>query len=100
MAFRVGQKVVCVDDAPPRNPLDNAGRRLVLNAIYTIRGIDPENGTGLYLVEVPCGLVVQPYSTPIGWSPNRFRPIVERKTDTGFAILTEILNGQRVPEKV
>lgn len=77
MTFRVGQKVVCVD----------AGRcyrkrktDLVKGAIYEIEAIDEFGGER--------GLVV---SGARSWWPSgaynarRFRPLVERKTDIGFA---------------
>jgi hypothetical protein len=103
MAFRVGQKVVCVN-AEPDTP---AGYEWLYNGdmdgltkgdVYTIRRITktrrPGYGAfdGIRLCEI-----VRKGNDP-AYFAARFRPAVERKTDTGFAILTEILNGQRVPE--
>lgn len=93
MNFRVGQKVVCVDDEPPRFPKDTPDH-LVLNAIYTVIGIDPENGTGVYLKETR-HLVPRGSRSPRGWAPRRFRPVVERKTD--ISIFTKMLTDTRVP---
>ena len=89
MAFRVGQKVVCVDDRPRayrENPL-------VLGGIYTIAGlpIEPSGEIGVFLVEVES-------SAPFGFYPDRFRPIVEKKTDINFAheILRKVSRKDRV----
>ena len=88
MTFRVGQKVVCVDDDWSRHPeWGRLQQRPVLNGIYTVRSVSPHwhegGGTGLLLVEVR--------NPEIDWSDGdtcecrfpsrRFRPIVERKTD-------------------
>lgn len=93
MLFRVGQKVVCVDaDGAPE---------LTEGRVYTIREILPPAllpwrgeqrlAVGILLDEV------QPPHPFTELAPMRFRPAVERKTD--ISIFTEILNGQRVPEK-
>jgi len=94
MAFRVGMKVVCVKEGDGTN-MAKVGH------VYTIHGFvrgwhsSTRTTQGLLFVEIPAP--APPY---LGYAASRFRPIVERKTDTGFAILTEILNGQRMPEKV
>ena len=77
--FRVGEKVVCVDA--------DENWFLTQDAIYTIVGILPGNFRqcdGLHLAEIahPSGLA---------FYASRFRPIVERKTDTGMAILQKLL---------
>ena len=92
--FHVGQKVVCVDG----RPTDKEGAcELVRGAIYTIRWCGmwslppwfPKPKLGVRLVGVDRG--------PDPWRPDldaafdmpfnaaRFRPVVERKTDIGFA---------------
>ncbi len=86
MAFRVGQKVVCVDASPgfyAKSPCS-----LREGEVYTIERIDDDpahlNGAGLY---VDGDRVCQ-------WSCKRFRPVVERKTD--ISIFTKMLTGKRV----
>lgn len=88
--FRVGQKVVCVDAGP--STVDGVVM-LSKGAVYTITGFDTSGKGGLLLSEVPhhrfyCN------GTPAGWWHWRFRPVTERKTDTGMAILREILERE------
>lgn len=93
MTFRTGQKVVCVDASPPRH---GGKRRLVLHAIYTVRGIDPECADdGIYLFEMPDGPIPPGYKLPRGWLPCRFRHAVECKTD--ISIFTAMLKTERSP---
>lgn len=90
--FRVGQKVVCMDDAPrsPRRYKENFPKKGV---VYTVRGFDPlAAGVSIFLEEV-CNEPKQ-YNNGYGecsFRADRFRPAVERKTDTGMAILKSIL---------
>lgn len=78
MAFRVGQKVVCVDDKHPANPdpMPIAGK------VYTIRGFSRADfgEDGLLLEEVATG-ALHSNGNERGYMIRRFRPIVERKTD-------------------
>lgn len=80
MNFRVGQRVVCVDASPRRFP----SSPLVIGEIYTITGIFP-NFPSVTVAEAR-GLNCRGDF----WA-DRFRPLVERKTDTGMAILKSIL---------
>jgi hypothetical protein len=82
MTFRVGQKVVCVDDSPP-----TIGRALLVKkgAIYTVADSFEWLGQeGLLFDEIDP-------KDGVGWHAWRFRPVVERKTDISFA--HEILNS-------
>jgi hypothetical protein len=72
--FRVGQKVVCVDDT-------NTGL-VVRDAIYTVRNV---RGRFLDLV----GIFAMSGGMD-GMLASRFRPAVERKTD--ITIFTAMLN--------
>lgn len=110
MSFYVGQKVICVDDQFSQLWVDDelTGNRPVKGVIYTIRGIVTWNfrdGTGpaIYLEEV----VNSP--NPRGWFGNlghlehpftieRFRPVIERKTD--ISIFTEMLTPKKISEPV
>jgi hypothetical protein len=87
MAFHVGQKVVCVDDTDqPAAPYVVRGR------IYTISDMhEPRDGLGLYLEEVPC---VETDDYWGSFKAERFRPIIERKTD--ISIFTAMLKPQGV----
>lgn len=94
--FRVGQKVVCVDASPGRHTFI---RYLKRGAIYTIRGIDTESGQyGVWLQEVILP-VIAPWKLEMSFMPTRFRPIVEKSTDTGMAVLREILDRESFDEK-
>jgi hypothetical protein len=100
MNFRVGQKVVCVDDAPTRRPGRFTGGNhglLTKGEVYTIREIDCRaihlhNSATVRLTEIT--LPVKNTWVGLweeGFSPYRFRPAVERKTD--ISIFTKILDG-------
>lgn len=95
--FRIGQKVVCVDDecAPGRAWVRWGPPKL--GAVYTVAatGLNSINGAGTCIaVEEIKGQ----------YRASRFRPVTERKTETGMAILREILDREshqdRVPERV
>lgn len=97
MAFRVGQKVVCVDadgDFLPSGQIEE-GR------VYTIRevGLTVTDEGGLRLVEVDLsapGYVGRHSRKPVRdnfYRASRFRPVVERKTD--ISIFTAMLTGTK-----
>lgn len=88
MAFYVGQKVVCVDASPCRHRLRHS---LTHGAIYVIAGFDTEDPSITNLHLEGDEVVFQPgWDAPVGWSPDRFRPVVERKTD--ISIFKAMLN--------
>ena len=86
--FRVGQKVVCVDATPRDYPvcLVTEGK------IYTIHSILGERRS-VRLVEVT-GL--NPFHD---FYADRFRPLVSRSTETGMAILRDLLKTTKAPTK-
>lgn len=92
MNFRVGQKVVCVDDS--RLP-DEPGPYVVKGNVYTIIEIYEEDtiqegvSPHLLFAELP---VVEKDPWTRGYFAGCFRPAVEGKTDTGMAILKQILS--------
>jgi hypothetical protein len=94
MTFHVGQKVVCVNDTPPTE-----GRELQIrkDAIYTVAACF-EHWTREWGVQL-CELT--PTGGP-GWHVWRFRPVIERKTDSGVAILKKIARDvtERKPVKI
>jgi len=76
MTFRVGQKVICVDDGPdPRCPSRDwkNGDKPTLGWIYTVIGHDEP------FLDRPC-IFINGYEH---WSflARRFRPLVKHKTD-------------------
>jgi len=98
MAFRIGQKVVCVNDTWRDTLIDCPGGVPVKGGVYTVRGFCehyPEI-TSIYLEEI----VNPPFKYLVGaYEPSflawRFRPVVERKTN--ISVFKEILN--RTPTK-
>jgi hypothetical protein len=92
MAFRVGQKVVCVK-GPRRHRNVNQPK---VGEIYTIRLIYPSSLTGepgFLLEEIVNGL--HPNGREYGFYADRFRPVVERKTD--ISIFKAMLTDKRQP---
>jgi hypothetical protein len=90
--FRVGQKVVCVDDTPYPDGYNKLYP--VKGSIYTIRGFHTEShidDVGIYLEEVVNPPIEWSDSTACEWpfASYRFRPVVERSTD--ISIFTEML---------
>lgn len=93
--FHVGQKVVCVNNQNKLRP--ELSKILSLNAVYTVESIinyGEELGERLLLCEVSDA---RDFDVR-GYRSWRFRPVVEQKTDTGFAILQDILKGAPVKE--
>jgi hypothetical protein len=77
---KIGQKVICIDDAPPSaaNGSDYCLIRPIAGEIYTIRGIHIEpgiEGYGLYLEECLNPSVIWSDNTEVEWpfSSTRFK---------------------------
>lgn len=89
--FKVGQKVVCVDDAPMRNNCgDVLPLRLVRGDVYTIRSIHTEPdilGYGVRLEELLNPSVVWADGDEREWSyqSERFAPVAK----AGSSLLRE-----------
>lgn len=104
MSFRVGQKVVFVgfpDDTlweriyrwcHPMPP----GPEPVVGNVYTIERIVDcgKYGISLHLREITS---VPSEWWEAGFLSDGFRPVVERSTDTGMAILRQILTDHKTP---
>lgn len=99
--FRVGQKVVCIDAAPGGWGF---AENLILNAVYTVSEFRPPSMGRISPTErgkFAAVRVAEITLSPGDWFlASRFRPAVERKTDTGMAILTKILDDARKPVSV
>lgn len=93
--LKVGQKVVCIDDAPMRNNCgDVLPLRLVRGQVYTVRSIHTEpniRGYGVRLEELLNPSVVWSDGDEKEWSyqSERFQPIPE-------ASGTEVVTMSRV----
>jgi len=99
MAFHIGQKVVCISDKW-RNP--HTHECPVKGRVYTIRAIggpDLEGQTGVIVEEIRNPPESWRLLGEVGFRAVFFRPLVERKTDTGFAILEEIRRRETVPAR-
>jgi hypothetical protein len=102
MAFMVGQKVVCVD-AEDSNTWGIP--ELIQGEIYTIAwvgsaeahifhpGIYNKDTAVVHLQEVR-------RQSPTPFSARRFRPVVERKTETDIAIFKKMLIPAKQKESV
>jgi len=79
------------------------GKFLKRGAIYTITDIknDPSRINPMTLVRQPIVQVAELKLSPIQWlNAERFRPIQEKPTETGMAILRGILDGQPIREAI
>lgn len=99
MTFRVGQKVVCVGALSPTfygEKVPEVGK------VYTIRNVRKfENGIGLHLREIANSVHrYQDGTYEAFFHKEFFRPVVEKSTDTGMAILREILDRESHDERV
>lgn len=93
--FRVGMKVVFVDDSEGH---DGSRAPLVKGKIYEVFSVEEGRchdgpAIGLKLVGVP---VLERY--PQGYNSERFRPIVERKTS--IEVFRSLLNPSKTRETV
>ncbi len=94
MAFRIGQKVVCVDDGAREPRRWWPGCAVKRGEIYTIRGFvtAPYDGIPCILVEELRNIIAHKgiIDDDAGYRIERFRPLVEKKTD--ISTLTALLN--------
>jgi hypothetical protein len=85
MSLHVGQKVECMDASPSYSTNENI---LTLHAVYEIEGFDTNPRTGLFLLGVR-NVARYGDGTLAGWRKERFRLVIERKTD--ISIFTAML---------
>jgi hypothetical protein len=108
MAFRVGQKVVCVDASGGfRNMLGEVvdTNELTLGAIYTVRwvGIRDSEDFGIRVEGIVRGSAPKGYRASnagddVPFAATKFRPLVSRKTD--ISCFTVLLNPSKERENV
>lgn len=92
MTFRIGQKVVCIDDGSRAGHIWG-GDLLYRNKIYTVTGFwRCEDGLGLILREAK-----NHEEFGQSYDARRFRPAVDRPTD--ISVFTEILRTTKAPER-
>jgi hypothetical protein len=106
MTFRVGMKVVCINAGVIGDPIADkaeweASERIFEGRIYTIARvlIDYKGVCILHLFEVRRSLNSRlDHGSDVGYYAGRFRPIVEPKTDIGFAheILRKVTKRRKV----
>ena len=93
MTFYVGQKVVCVDDRPNAECLPwQRGEKIQHGHVYTILRLHSHCGDFVcWLEEVRrSDTAIREWGPDVGYRIERFRPLIERKTD--ISIFTEILD--------
>jgi len=90
--FHVGQKVVCVDVSRRQGA---SQCYLVKGNIYTISFIGElrDGETAVCVEEDPNPPVIPGFGD---WLASRFRPLVSKSTETGMAVLREILDRETV----
>ncbi|MCJ8053835.1 hypothetical protein GB928_018420 [Shinella curvata] len=111
--FRIGQKVVLVDDSVrvgdgivPKARATRLGAKYpVKGCVYTVRDVRTTTISGeicLLLVELDNSHFVAAHGFKFepGFSAWRFRPAVERGTDLGMSILRSLLNKTGKPVEV
>jgi hypothetical protein len=101
--FHVGQKVVCVDDSG--NWTNGFYYEIpVKGRIYTIRDIDTRCVVFFGKAAIRVEEIILPIENTLvgewepGYSPDRFRPVIERKTD--ISVFTRILDKVNKRETV
>lgn len=100
MAFRVGQKVVCVDDNFDKRAKNYFTALPVRGEIYVVRGtlLFPDAHLGIALVGFPGERTAFNEFGEHMFFAKRFRPVVERKTD--ISIFEKMLTGGNQPARV
>lgn len=93
MNFYVGMKVVCINARPQRGCRWDEGESPCEGAIYTISRIcrDDDGDNILSFFELQRTLrSIRIYGENVGYWSFRFRPLIERSTETGMAILRKV----------
>ena len=93
----MAEKVVCIDDSPPRADAYGRGPMPVKGEIYTIRGrhISPYGSHGVLLYEITTGGWWN-RRDEIGYRADRFAPVKETNIEIFREIDRKIFNGETV----
>jgi hypothetical protein len=97
--WKVGDKVVCVDNSRPPNYHGVLTVLPEIGVVYTIRRIAPftwstgTSGVGVWLEEITRS-TKNPRGSEQPWGASRFRPVQTRKTD--ISIFTAMLKPSKV----
>lgn len=95
--FFVGQRVVCIDDAPRQSGcMWWPGEQIHRDRIYTVARlfVDFENEPVVSLLEVTrCGPLTRSHPGRIGYAIFRFRPLVTKQTN--IEVFTAMLNPKK-----
>lgn len=103
MTFRVGQRVICVDDRPlPRETGSRwvDGEGVIAGQVYTIKRVYVNSGHHLvWLEEVArSDIAMAVFGPDVGYGQFRFRPLAERETD--ISIFTSLLTPSKPKQLV
>jgi hypothetical protein len=93
--FRVGQKVVCVDDVPVPGLRWFEGKPTV-GAVYTIVRVGHNSRFNCLCVWLHEIVNSGPGERDYGYGTFRFRPIVDRPTD--ISVFKEMLHPSKIAE--
>jgi hypothetical protein len=93
-----GQKVVCIDAKPRGDYKWEPGEELEKDKVYTIFKVheSPWGFLILELMELSRGFDTKFYFQLYGYNADRFRPLVDTKTD--ISIFDEVLNPKQLEE--
>jgi len=94
--FKIGQKVVCIDDKPRKNRPNFTIKPIKKNSTYTIRGIyesATHPGVVCILLEELVNSIDKKWNKEIGYDSTRFKPIdmIDDSIEWAESILSEIL---------
>lgn len=108
MTFRIGQKVVCVDGKFIDPRWYRSDIRPCTGQVYTVRGFaseeylkasDDQASPKIYLEEIVNPEVKWGFGlAELAFPMCRFRPVIENSTDTGMAVLREILDRETIKD--
>ena len=106
MSFKIGQKVVCINtDQHPLGKGDYGAPpvadHIEIGKVYIIRRLSNRKIPLVWLQGINRR---QPHAdggfwTDSGFLAFRFRPLIERKTETGMSILREIIDRESVEDR-
>ena len=105
--FHIGQKVVCVNDHYTPGSWDRGRPNLArAGVVYTVRTVCMWPYANAPMLAITLHEVINPvllwdtgHTLEYAFAAHRFRPVVEKKTDAGMAILKEILERETINDR-